>query len=112
MISLMDFYAGLSPRFSAEPSDQSAKLGQVTFFPCAIGGHRTASSSVVWLRDDQPLQLDHRMTVLPSDALVINGVKLSDRGGYKCRVQEGGDTRTSAQGQLRIDLGEFVTRRF
>ena len=50
-------------------------------FQCEV---REGGDRVRWLKNDTPLQLDHRMTVLPSGGLEIRNVNYPDRGSYSC----------------------------
>ena len=111
--------AGLSPRFQAEPSSLTARLGGTAFFPCSVESVPAGSASVSWLLDDQPLRMDHRMTTLPSGALVVQDVGLADRGSYRCRVSLAGEglgggveeTRVSRSAALKIDPGKLSSLR-
>ena len=70
-----------------EPTDVTVSLGQTAVFQCEIqkdtfGNHH----HLVWLKNDQPLAMDHRMKLMPSGMLEITDVKISDKGHYKCNV--------------------------
>ncbi len=49
------------------------------------------------------------LQVLPSGALVIESVRLSDRAEYRCVVSMGGggDSRSSRAARLKIDPGAY-----
>ena len=73
-----------------EPTDITVSLGQTAVFQCEIqkedtffGNHH---HNIVWLKNDQPLAMDHRMKLMPSGMLEITDVKISDKGHYKCNV--------------------------
>ena len=73
-----------------EPTDITVSLGQTAVFQCEIqkedtffGNHH---HNIVWLKNDQPLAMDHRMKLMPSGMLEITDVKVSDKGHYKCNV--------------------------
>ena len=76
-----------SPQFDAEPSeDVRVFLGQTATFECRISeeGSAVAATSakhqaqITWLKNDQPLRMDHRMKIMPSGLLEITDVKNSD----------------------------------
>ena len=99
-------------RFDSEPDDQTVFLGQTAVFECS-----TASSipptRPKWLKDDYPLDLDHRMTVLPSGMLTVTDVTLADRAEYRC-VAEAADGKEkkrskSASLKLNLDMGKWIS---
>ena len=57
---------------------------QTAVFQCSILSSSSSSKNIRWIKNDRPLQLDHRMTVLPSGSLEITNVNYPDRGSYKC----------------------------
>ena len=98
-------------------------LGQTAVFQCDISEPASAKVTqphsvnyeITWLRDDQPLQLDHRMKVLPSGMLEITEARLSDRAEYGCKVVgKDGSSKLSRQGSLKInlDMGKWDALRF
>ena len=113
-----------SPIFESEPLDTKVFLDQIAVFECRVSsptsslslGTVTAASSTpdivtVWLKDDQPLLLDHRMKVLPSGQLEISGVRISDRAEYRCQVSNSKDpqssqTSRSASLLINLDMGK------
>ena len=112
------------PKFELEPVDIIVSLGQTAIFQCQVKPQQESSSlgsslfeeeedhyRIIWLRDDQPLTLDHRMKVLPSGMLEITDVKISDSGHYKCNVtlSDGSQQRLSRGAKLKLnfDDGEF-----
>ena len=90
------------PRFDSEPVGLTLFLGQTAVFECGL----TASppASVVWLKDDQPLLLDHRMKVMASGMLEISDIRLSDRGHFRCNVSNEDSSRMSRSAELKINL--------
>ena len=94
------------------------RLGQTAFFPCAVDAVPEGTADVEWTADGRSVNGDRsggRSTVLPSGALVVRRVRLSDRAEYRCNVtlrRDGGDrvadVRTSRAAQLRIDPGKLV----
>ena len=69
---------------------------QTAVFQCAM--EQQTSLLVSWLKNDRPLRLDHRMTVLPSGSLEITGVNIGDRAGYRCSA----GSITSKQADLKL----------
>lgn len=68
--------------FQEEPRDITVFPSQKAFFACRV--HATPPPRVRWLKDERPLLLDEvRMTILPSGALEIDEVQLSDQGTYR-----------------------------
>lgn len=82
--------------------------GQTAYFHCLISGvngqpNYGLKSSIYWLKDDMPLQLDKlRMIILPNGALEIDEVNFSDRGVYRCNVTAGRVSRLSSKTNLNI----------
>ena len=62
-----------------EPHSLTIYQTQTAVFQCQVG-----AGQVRWLKNSLPLQLDHRMTVLPSGGLEIRNVNIPDRGSYSC----------------------------
>lgn len=59
--------------------------GQKAYFACRV--QATPPPRVKWLKDERPLLLDLlRMTILPSGALEIDEVQLSDQGTYRYNI--------------------------
>jgi len=77
-------------------------LGQTAVFECEVTAKPPAI--VKWLKDDQPLVLDHRMKILPSGLLEITDVRMSDRAKYNCNASNEEASRISRSGDLRINL--------
>ena len=62
-----------------EPRSLTIFQTQTAVFQCEV-----AAGEVRWLKNARPLQLDERMTVLPSGGLEIKNVNIPDRGSYSC----------------------------
>ncbi|XP_047487273.1 LOW QUALITY PROTEIN: neogenin-like [Penaeus chinensis] len=60
------------------------------------------SVSVSWFKDSQPLEVDSRMTLLPSGALEIENVVSSDEGEYYCHASSFDKTKVSHTATLRV----------
>lgn len=84
------------PKFVIEPSSLTVFQTQTAVFQCSI--EHPTSSYVSWLKNDSPLQLDHRMTILPSGSLEITDVNIGDRAGYRCSA----GSITSRQADLKL----------
>merc|ERR1719471_866528 len=70
-----------TPEFLVQPRSLTVYQTQTAVFQCEV---REGGDRVRWLKNDTPLQLDHRMTVLPSGGLEIRNVNYPDRGSYSC----------------------------
>ena len=87
-----------------EPVSLTVYQTQTAVFQCSISSSSStssSSSSIKWLKNDRPLQLDHRMTVLPSGSLEITNVNYPDRGSYKCVSEEDGLISSAADLNLK-----------
>ncbi|XP_060828361.1 neogenin isoform X4 [Bombus pascuorum] len=89
------------PGFEREPQDTMVYPGQIAYLSCTL---LTSSSSLTiqWLKDEHPLLLDDRMTILPSGALEIDDVNIQDIGSYRCNVRSYGQDRLSNKAQLGL----------
>lgn len=95
------------PGFEREPQDTMVYPGQIAYLSCTL---LSSSSSLIiqWLKDEHPLLLDDRMTILPSGALEIDDVNIQDIGSYRCNVSSYGQCRLSNKAQLGLltsDIG-------
>ncbi|XP_046645538.1 neogenin-like isoform X3 [Daphnia pulicaria] len=89
------------PRFELEPKDVAVRVGDTARFNCLVMA--TPAAHVRWLKDDLPLNLDPaRMIVLPSGALELEQVQLSDQGYYRCNVSNVDKHRISAEAKLNV----------
>ena len=89
--------------------DITVYLGQTAIFQCKIQHDfvdDTLWHQIIWLKNDQPLTLDHRMKVMPSGMLEITDVKISDRGHYKCNVttRDGSERQLSRGASLKLNF--------
>ncbi|XP_024224166.1 neogenin isoform X3 [Bombus impatiens] len=89
------------PGFEREPQDTMVYPGQIAYLSCTL---LTSSSSLIiqWLKDEHPLLLDDRMTILPSGALEIDDVNIQDIGSYRCSASSYGQSRLSNKAQLGL----------
>ncbi|XP_033301695.1 neogenin isoform X3 [Bombus bifarius] len=89
------------PGFEREPQDTMVYPGQIAYLSCTL---LTSSSSLIiqWLKDEHPLLLDDRMTILPSGALEIDDVNIQDVGSYRCSASSYGQSRLSNKAQLGL----------
>jgi len=83
-------------KFVVEPDSLLVFQTQTAVFQCQID--QQTSLPVSWLKNDRPLQLDHRMTILPSGSLEITSVNIGDRAGYRCSA----GSITSRQADLKL----------
>ena len=90
-------------------------LGQTATFECRISEERSAAAAtsakhqaqITWLKNDQPLRMDHRMKIMPSGLLEITDVKNSDIDSeYRCNVAlfNGGVSQLSRAAKLKLKL--------
>ena len=66
-----------------QPRSLTVYQTQTAVFQCEVDSQGEVGQ-VRWMKNDRPLQLDHRMTVLPSGGLEIRNVNIPDRGSYSC----------------------------
>jgi neogenin len=71
------------PKFLVQPASLTVFQTQTAVFQCSTDQLR---QQVLWYKKRSPLQLDHRMLVLPSGALEITNVNIGDRASYYCVV--------------------------
>ena len=90
-------------------------MGQTATFECRISEERSAvvatsakhQAQITWLKNDQPLRMDHRMKIMPSGLLEITDVKNSDIDSeYRCNVAlfNGGVSQLSRAAKLKLKL--------
>ncbi len=80
-------FPGLSPRFISEPQSLTVKLGQTAFLGCSLPATPSSAREVTWTSDGEMVTPEEdRVSVLPSGALVIKDVRLSDRAEYRYRT--------------------------
>ncbi|XP_045029173.1 neogenin isoform X4 [Daphnia magna] len=89
------------PRFELEPKDVAVRVGDTARFNCLVMA--TPAAYVRWLKDDLPLNIEPaRMIILPSGALELEQVQLSDQGYYRCNVSNEDKYRISAEAKLNV----------
>ena len=107
-ISFISFSLADFPQFDAEPSDDvRVFLGQTATFECRVSEESARHQpQISWLKDDQPLRLDHRMKIMPSGLLEITDVKISDTDSdYRCNVVVlNGVSQRSRAARLKLKL--------
>lgn len=97
------------PRFDEQPEDIDVHLHQSAYLPCAIQGIPPAT--ITWIKDGHPLHMESsRMMILPSGALEIDFVKISDAGIYQCNATNIEKFRLSSQGILNVNV-DYVERK-
>ncbi|XP_063615803.1 neogenin-like, partial [Penaeus indicus] len=90
----------------APPMSSSSSLSSSSS-PSSSSSSVSSSSlsvSVSWFKDSQPLEVDSRMTLLPSGALEIENVVSSDEGEYYCHASSFDKTKVSHTATLRVRL--------
>ncbi|XP_064208557.1 tyrosine-protein kinase receptor UFO isoform X1 [Anguilla rostrata] len=101
-------------RFIQSPGNVTSSLGKPVQLQCTLqgGAGEEEPPDVVWQRDGQPLDFadTNQMQVPAVDGgwltiseLRIEAVQLSDMGGYRCSVTEGGQETVSHQGHIQLE---------
>ena len=85
------------------PKDASVKQGGTAVFHCKARGH--PAPRIAWaggLNGDQPISNEDRFGYLPSGALVVHDLNVTDEGLYRCVASNlaGSD---SAQAALQVN---------
>ncbi|XP_066989583.1 neogenin isoform X3 [Macrobrachium rosenbergii] len=88
------------PKFDDQPEDMTVFEGERARFACAINGN--PPSSITWFKNSHLLELDSRMTLLPSGALEIENVAKSDEGKYYCQARSLDKTKVSREANLKV----------
>lgn len=86
-----------------QPADLRVFPGQTAHFACVTQSVPVAR--VTWLKNDRPLALDRvRMLVMPTGALEIDEVQVSDQGSYQCNATASATSTLSNKASLAIDM--------
>ncbi|KAK4309382.1 hypothetical protein Pmani_018962 [Petrolisthes manimaculis] len=88
------------PKFEEQPEDMTVYDGERARFPCAIDS--SPPPKIKWFKNSHPLELDSRMTLLPSGALEIENVAATDDGEYYCQATSLDKTKVSQQATLQV----------
>ena len=86
-----------------QPSTQVIDLNKEAHLVCTITG--TPQSTVLWLKDGQPLRTGSRVRLVSKTQVKITSLNKDDRGMYQCFVKNDFD---SAQGTAELKLGEMA----
>ncbi|XP_045125604.1 neogenin-like isoform X4 [Portunus trituberculatus] len=89
------------PKFDEQPQDMTVFEGERARFPCALAS--TPLPTIKWFRNSHPLELDSRMTRLPSGALEIENVATTDEGEYYCQASSLDKSKVSQQATLNVE---------
>ncbi|XP_030621017.1 neogenin 1a [Chanos chanos] len=94
------------PRFTSQPEGASVWQGDSQVMSCEMNPELVSFSR--WERNKEPVQLDQRVFMLPSGALVISNASEVDVGFYRCVLENAGPVRNSEEAELRLipDTGE------
>uniref|UniRef100_A0A8C4QG01 Neogenin 1 n=1 Tax=Eptatretus burgeri TaxID=7764 RepID=A0A8C4QG01_EPTBU len=92
-------------RLKTEPKSMSVFEGDATVLSCVAEAE--PKPEVLWEKDGIPLDLaelnnSNRLVILPSGSLLINSVKSSDGGNYRCLAEGLGGNRSSDQAELSV----------
>ncbi|XP_034257103.1 neogenin [Thrips palmi] len=86
-----------------QPADLRVFPGQTAHFACVT--QSVPLARVAWLKNDRPLVLDRaRMLVMPTGALEIDEVQVSDQGAYQCNASASATATLSNKATLAIDM--------
>ena len=92
--------------WEAEPEEATVFTGQMATFQCRLQT-QDDDVQITWLKDEQPLILDHRVRMTASGLLEISNVMTSDLASYRCRAgTAGGATKLSQSAKLKLRSGK------
>ena len=93
--------------FEAEPEEAVVYGGQMATFQCRLSNENDRDSyQITWLKNEQPLILDHRVRTTKTGLLEISDVRASDVGDYRCRITTLQGSKLSASAKLKLNPGE------
>ena len=92
-----------APRFTETPQTVLVTAGDKAILECSATGIPTPT--IRWLRNNQIIAMDARVTQTRNDSLVINDVQEYDRGDYTCEASNGMDSSPQRVVSLTV-LGE------
>ncbi|KAG1941379.1 neogenin [Pimephales promelas] len=100
------------PRFLSQPEAASVRVGDSHVMNCEVNPDLV--SFIRWEVNKQPLELDQRVFVLASGALVISNSSEADTGPYRCVIENAGPIKTSEEAHLHVlpESGEERTLEF
>ena len=79
----------------------------MAIFQCRPANSDGDSYQITWLKNEQPLILDHRVRMTETGLLEISDVRTSDLGDYRCRVSSDlGATTLSKNAKLKLNPGK------
>ncbi|XP_064480479.1 cell adhesion molecule Dscam1-like [Ornithodoros turicata] len=85
------------------PPIQTVDVGQSVAFNCSAKGHPIRS--VIWYKNQHPLEPSTRVSVLPPGLLRIASVQRDDTGMYQCYLNNEAD---SAEAAAELRLGDIA----
>ncbi|XP_053173165.1 neogenin 1a isoform X3 [Scomber japonicus] len=88
------------PRFVSQPAPSTVRLGDNQVMACEVNSDLVPFTR--WEKDRQPLELNNRLLLLPSGALVVSNATEADAGLYRCLVENVGSSKSSDEAQLQI----------
>ncbi|XP_062274919.1 neogenin 1a isoform X1 [Scomber scombrus] len=88
------------PRFVSQPVPSTVRLGDNQVMACEVNSDLVPFTR--WEKDRQPLELNSRLVLLPSGALVVSNATEADAGLYRCLVENVGSSKSSDEAQLQI----------
>ncbi|XP_022237469.1 Down syndrome cell adhesion molecule-like protein Dscam2 [Limulus polyphemus] len=90
-------------QITVNPQIQIIEVGSSALFNCTIKGFPV--SSITWVKDQRPLRVDSRITLLTESVLKITPVHRTDRGMYQCFVF---NDEESAQGTSELAIADVA----
>ncbi|KAK7084454.1 putative aminophospholipid-translocase, partial [Halocaridina rubra] len=102
-LSIVGGWEDALPKFEDQPEDMKVFEGERARFACAIDGK--PPPTITWFKNSHLLELDSRMTLLPSGALEIENVARTDEGKYYCRATSIDKTKVSQEANLEVKEG-------
>ena len=92
--------------WEAEPEEATVFTGQMATFQCRLQT-QDDDVQITWLKDEQPLILDHRVRMTTSGLLEISNVRASDLASYRCKATTpGGVSQLSRSAKLKLHSGK------
>ena len=93
--------------WEAEPEEATVYAGQMATFQCRLQLDDDSFYQITWLKDEQPLILDHRIRMTTSGLLEISNVRASDLASYRCKATTpGGVSQLSRSAKLKLHSGK------
>jgi len=101
-------FFSVAPEFSKHPEGLTTVEGQDVGFSCEVKGNPPPTSSVIWTKDGQRLNITANSRLSASSVnnshnLAITDVHRSDAGQYRCVANNSVNTSTSSAAKLEVN---------